>query len=32
MQFIILLLIITEIFLFATATLIWRYISKTRLR
>ncbi|MBA3783919.1 MAG: hypothetical protein H0X15_00010 [Acidobacteria bacterium] len=32
MQFIIILLLIMEIFLFAIATLIWRYISKTRLQ
>ncbi len=32
MQFIIILLLIMEIFLFAIATLIWRHISKTRLQ
>ena len=31
-QLIIMLLFITEIFLIAIAALIWRYISKTRLR
>ncbi len=31
-QFVVILLLIMEIFLIAIATLIWRYISKTRLQ